>query len=338
MPVIQQNYSLKKYNSFGIEARARYFAEAYSVEDVMTIKKSFDDQALPILLLGGGSNILFTGDFPGIVIKNNLKGISLVRETADEAWVKAESGEIWHELVLYCIKNNYGGIENLSLIPGTAGAAPIQNIGAYGVELKDVFDTLEALDLNDLSVKSFTRADCRFGYRDSIFKQEAKGRYFIVSITLKLQKNPKINTSYGAIQKMLDERGISRPTIADVSQVVCDIRNSKLPNPAVTGNAGSFFKNPEVPEPQYLALKNTWPEIQGYPTQNGIKLSAAWLIERCGWKGKQVGGTGTHKDHALVLVNYGHATGEEVKALALQIQVSVQDKFGVRIEMEVNLF
>jgi len=337
LPLIEQNYSLKKYNTFGIEASARYFAEVHSVEEVISIIKSVGDHNLPLLFLGGGSNILFTKDFPGIVIKNNLKGISLVKETEDEVWVKSASGEIWHELVQYCIKNNYGGIENLSLIPGTVGAAPIQNIGAYGTELKDVFESLEALDLNDLTIKTFTRTDCRFDYRDSIFKQEGKGKYFIVSVTLRLQKNPKINTSYGAIQKLLDERGISHPTIADISQVVCDIRNSKLPNPAVIGNAGSFFKNPEITEEQYLSLKNTYADMPGYPTHKGIKLSAAWMIERCGWKGKQVGDTGTHKDHALVLVNYGHATGEEVKALALEIQKSVQDMFGVRIEMEVNL-
>ena len=337
MPLIEQNFSLKPFNTFGIDAAAQYFAEVHSVDDVIDLEKSFGENPDSILVLGGGSNILFTKDYEGLVIKNNLKGISLVKETNDEAWIKAASGEIWHELVKYCIAHDYGGIENLSLIPGTVGAAPIQNIGAYGVELKDVFESLEALDMNDLTTRSFQKSECRFAYRDSIFKQEAKNKYFILSVTLRLQKNPKINTSYGAIQKLLNERGINNPSITDVSNIVCDIRNSKLPNPAVIGNAGSFFKNPEIAEKQYLELKNTYSDIPGYPTDKGIKLSAAWMIEKCRWKGKRVGETGTHKDHSLVLINYGHAKGEEVKGLALKIQESVLDKFGVRMEMEVNL-
>ena len=335
MPVIKNNVSLKPYNTFGIDVNAARFAEISSPEEFIEIQKILDPD--PVLILGGGSNVLFTGDYQGIVIKNNLRGIALARETETEVWIKAASGEIWHDLVLYCISNNYGGIENLSLIPGTVGAAPIQNIGAYGAELKDVFDSLEALNLDDLTSTTFNSEQCRFGYRDSIFKQEAKGQYFITNVTIRLQKFPQINTSYGAIQTILDQRGINHPTISDISAAVCDIRNSKLPNPAIIGNAGSFFKNPEISESGYLALKDKYPGIPGYSTENGIKIPAGWLIESCGWKGKRVGNTGSHKDQALVLVNYGNASGAEVKALASGIMESVEAKFGISLQTEVNI-
>jgi len=335
LPIIKNNVSLKPYNTFGIDVNAKRFLEINNPVELTEVQKIAD--MYPVLILGGGSNILFTRDYEGIVIKNNLKGIELVRETETEVWVKAASGEIWHELVLYCISKNYGGIENLSLIPGTVGAAPIQNIGAYGAELKDVFDSLEALNLDDLSLTTFNSKECRFGYRDSIFKQETKGQYLITSVTIRLHKFPQINTSYGAIQAVLDQKGISHPTIADVSAVVCEIRNSKLPNPAIIGNAGSFFKNPEIPENEYLALKDKYPGMPGYKTHHGIKIPAGWLIESCGWKGKRIGNTGSHKDQALVLVNYGNASGEEVKALASEIIASVKSKFGVTLQTEVNI-
>ena len=336
MTTITNNISLKPYNTFGIDVDARAFSEVNSVEDVIETQKIAASQN-PVLILGGGSNILFTRDYEGLVFKNNLKGIKLVKETETEVWIQAASGEIWHDLVLYCVSKDYGGIENLSLIPGTVGAAPIQNIGAYGAELKDVFDSLEALNMNDLKIGEFNSQQCRFGYRDSIFKQEAKGQYFIVNVTIRLQKFPIINTSYGAIQTVLNQKGITNPTIADISVVVCDIRNSKLPNPDLIGNAGSFFKNPEITKDQYSDLKNRYPEMPGYPTDNGIKVPAGWLIESCGWKGKRIGETGSHKDQALVLVNYGHATGEEIKNLAIEIQKSVRDKFGISIQTEVNI-
>jgi UDP-N-acetylmuramate dehydrogenase len=337
LPEIISDISLKSYNTFGININARYLAVIKSANDLKDILSDPEFKDCPLLILGGGSNILFTGDFEGLVLKNELKGINLVKETDTEVWIDAKSGEIWHDLVKYCIKNNYGGIENLSLIPGTVGAAPIQNIGAYGAELKDVFYFLTAIDLHDFSVKIFNLDDCRFGYRDSIFKREAKGRYFINTVMLKLQKHPVLNTSYGAIQKILETKGITHPGIADVSEAVCEIRTSKLPNPAVIGNAGSFFKNPEIPNEQYQKLKELYPQMPGYATPTGMKVPAGWLIESCGWKGKRVGETGSHKDQALVLVNYGQARGEEVKELALEIQKSVKDKFGIVITPEVNI-
>lgn len=336
MIVITHNISLKPYNTFGIDVDARSFVEINSVEDLIEILKKSGSKSSE-LILGGGSNILFTRDYEGLVIKNNIKGIDLVKETETEVWIKAASGEIWNDLVLYCVSKNYGGIENLSLIPGTVGAAPIQNIGAYGAELKDVFDSLEALNLNDLTLETFEAEHCRFGYRDSIFKQEAKNNYFITSVTIRLQKFPILNTSYGAIQTILNQKEIINPGIADVSAAVCEIRNSKLPNPAVIGNAGSFFKNPEISKDQYLELKKTYPEMPGYPTGTRIKVPAGWLIESCGWKGKRIGETGSHKDQALVLVNYGSATGEEIKNLSMEIQKSVKNKFDISIQTEVNI-
>jgi UDP-N-acetylmuramate dehydrogenase len=334
---VRTNISLKPYNTFGIDVKAFGFAEINRAEDISDILKDTSINKLPRLILGGGSNILFTKDFDGLVIKNNIKGIDIEKETGTEIWVKAASGVVWHQLVLYAIAHNYGGIENLSLIPGTVGAAPMQNIGAYGVELKDVFESLEAVNLKTGKIEVFEKEACRFGYRDSIFKQEGKDRYFILSVTLKLQKSPVVNTSYGAIQKLLDERGIAVPGIAEVSQAVCDIRNSKLPNPALIGNAGSFFKNPEIPVAQYHALQKLYHEIPGYTTPLGIKVPAGWLIESCGWKGKRIGETGSHKDQALVLVNYGNAHGDEVKKLATDIQKSVLEKFGVVLSTEVNI-
>jgi len=336
LTTVKNNVSLKPYNTFGIDIAATSFAEVNNVDELVKIQKNAKSKN-QLLILGGGSNILFTKDFEGLVIKNNLKGISVLKETETEVWVKAASGEIWHSLVLYCVSKNYGGIENLSLIPGTVGAAPIQNIGAYGAELKDVFESLEALNLNELKIEEFDAEQCRFGYRDSVFKQEAKGQYFITNVTIRLQKFPELNTSYGAIQTILKQKGIEHPGIADISTAVCEIRNSKLPNPAVIGNAGSFFKNPEITKDQYSELKKTHPEIPGYPTENGIKVPAGWLIESCGWKGKRIGETGSHKDQALVLVNYGNATGEEIKKLAAEIQKSVKDKFDISIQTEVNI-
>jgi UDP-N-acetylmuramate dehydrogenase len=337
-PEVRENVSLKEQNTFGIDAKAKYFAEVHSVEELTSLLQNEKIKKLPRLILGGGSNILFTQDFDGLVIANKLSGISVIDENNDYAWVKAASGEVWHEVVLYCIGKGYGGIENLSLIPGTIGAAPIQNIGAYGVELKDTFESLEALNLKDFSLETFDMNTCAFGYRDSIFKREAKGQYFITAITLKLSKKPMLNTSYGAIKTVLEELKIDSPDVAAVSKAVCQIRNSKLPNPKEIGNAGSFFKNPEISAEQYEALKKDHPTIPGYLVADGnVKVPAGWLIEQCGWKGKRVGNTGSHKDQALVLVNYGNARGEEVWSLAMEIKKSVEEKFGISLMPEVNI-
>ena len=338
MSPLLRNISLKPYNTFGIEVLAKYFIEIKGKGDILHIIHNPKLKPLNWLILGGGSNILFTKEFDGLIIKNNIRGIEIHSETKDFVSVKCFSGQEWQDLVLFAVNQNLGGIENLSLIPGTVGAAPVQNIGAYGAELKDVLESLEAIDLQTGELVVFSNEACRFGYRDSIFKNEAKGKYFILSINLKLTRNPQINTSYGAISKVLEDKGIEKPTIRDVSYAVCEIRRSKLPDPTVIGNAGSFFKNPEIDIQQYENLKKEYHDIPGYTlNENTIKVPAGWLIEQCGWKGKRVGNTGAHKDQALVLVNYGQATGDEVKNLALEIQKSVKDKFGIEMAGEVNI-
>lgn len=334
---IKHQISLKPFNTFGIDVFAENFVAISTLED---LNAAFQQQlfAHKFLILGGGSNVLFAGDFPGTIFKNNLKGISLVTTKEDTVLIKAASGEIWHDLVMYSVQNNFGGVENLSLIPGTVGAAPMQNIGAYGIELIDVFESLTAFDVKDGTYRIFTKEECDFGYRSSVFKTIYKDRYFITDVTLRLSKSPVLNISYGAIKDVLAEKNIIQPTIKDISDAVIAIRKSKLPDPNILGNAGSFFKNPEIPESFYLQLKTTFPEMPGYPTTAGFtKVPAGWLIEQCGWKGKQVGNTGAHKNQALVLVNYGNATGAEIMQHAFTIQQSVQEKFGITIIPEVNL-
>lgn len=333
-----ENYPLKKLNTFGMDVRARYFTEAESVESLAEIFSGLKKQPQPCMILGGGSNILFTKDVDGLLVKNNLRGISLLREDNDYYYVKAGAGEVWHQFVLHCIGNNYAGIENLSLIPGSVGAGPMQNIGAYGVELKDVFHELEAFHSGDLSIRTFSHADCRFGYRESVFKRELKNQFVITSVTFRLLKKPKLNTSYGAIEKELETMGISDPGIADISRAVIRIRSSKLPDPAVIGNAGSFFKNPVVSAAEHERLKQAFPQIVSYKnSETDFKLAAGWLIEQCGWKGFREGDAGVHKDQALVLVNYGNAKGSEVYALSQRVLDSVKEKFGVELEREVNI-
>jgi len=337
---ISENVSLRKFNTFGIDVHAKYFLEA---DSVFTVQQFLEDKAFTsftegrngFLVLGGGSNVLFTGDFNGVVIKNNIKGIELLRQDAHHYYVRAGAGEIWHQFVMHCIRENYAGVENLSLIPGSVGAAPIQNIGAYGVEQKEVFHELEAISIHEKKRVVFSSPDCRFGYRDSIFKHEAKGKFIITSVTFKLSKTPILNTSYGAINAELEKMGVREPSITSVSQAVCNIRKSKLPDPEKIGNAGSFFKNPVVSEDKFQLIKKDFPGIPSYKDPLGIKLAAGWLIEQCGWKGKQLGQTGVHKDQALVLVNYGHAKGEEVLELSSKIIHSVKEKFGVELEREV---
>jgi UDP-N-acetylmuramate dehydrogenase len=335
---IRRNVSLKNYNTFGIDVKANYFVEVFSEEDIFSIVKNAELNSLPVLILGGGSNILFFKNFDGIVLKNNLRGISVEKETDERIWVSVGAGEVWHTFVMWCVEKNYGGVENLSLIPGFVGAAPIQNIGAYGVELKNIFHSLEAIHFKTGEKKIFTLDDCNFGYRDSVFKNSAKGQFIITTVNFILNKQPVFNTTYGAIEQELKKSGIKKISVKAISDAVIHIRQSKLPDPVKLGNAGSFFKNPEVSLQKLEELKLNFPTVPSYVVStNSVKLAAGWLIEQCGWKGKVVGNTGSHKDQALVLVNYGNATGEEIYSLAMQIKKSVYEKFGVAIEPEVNV-
>lgn len=339
---IQENLSLKKYNTFGIDATAKYFVDFHSVEELqesLEFKKlSTVNSQLSTLILGGGSNILFTKDVDGLVLKNELKGIEVIREVGDEVHIKAGAGENWHQFVLYCLQNNLAGVENLSLIPGNVGASPMQNIGAYGVEIKDVFHSLEAFHIKDKKIVTFNLQDCEFGYRESVFKGKYKNDFVITSVTYRLSKTPQFNISYGAIRQELDAMQIKELSIQAISRAVINIRSSKLPDPAVIGNAGSFFKNPEVSKGDFEKLKDKFPAIVGYDLENGnIKLAAGWLIEQCGWKGYRRGDAGCHGMQALVLVNYGKATGEEVYSLSQEIIQSVKDRFGVLLHREVNI-
>ena len=335
--MIQQNISLLPYNTFGIAARAACFTEVFSVVELQSALQS---GIQPVLILGGGSNMLLTKDVPGLVIKNAIGGITLVGTEANTVLVKVGGGVVWHDFVCWAVEKGYGGVENLSLIPGTVGAAPVQNIGAYGVELKDVFVELEAVELSSGRIQVFDRDICRFGYRDSIFKKENKGKYGITSVTFALtrQEHYQLNISYGDIQKTLEKHGIAHPSIADVSRAIIQIRSSKLPDPAKIGNCGSFFKNPETSRAILDKIRTSHPNVVSYDLPDGrVKIPAGWLIEQCGWKGKRVGNTGCYEKQALVLVNYGGATGVEVSNLAYAIIESVEKTFGIRLEPEVNI-
>jgi UDP-N-acetylmuramate dehydrogenase len=334
---IEQNASLRTLNTFGIDATAKLLVAVHNEEEIAGILTDSKYKNETRLLLGGGSNILLTQNVDGLVILNRLEGIEILHRNGKDVYLRAKAGVVWHKFVLFAIENNLGGIENLSLIPGCVGAAPIQNIGAYGTELKDVFHELEALDLHTGEKKIFNGAECEFGYRLSVFKNKYKNRYAIISVTLRLSSEHSLNTSYGAIDQELHKMGITSPTIRDVSNAVIHIRSAKLPDPAKIGNAGSFFKNPELPKEQYAELKNHFPEMVAYPAKEKMKLAAGWLIEQCGWKGLVSGHVGMHKQQALVLVNYGGATGEELYRHAQRVQQSVQEKFGVELEMEVNV-
>ncbi|WP_426279183.1 UDP-N-acetylmuramate dehydrogenase [Chryseobacterium sp. S-02] len=338
---MQENFSLKAYNTFGVEARAKYFVEVTTIEELKEALNfaNFHTPQLPILFLGGGSNILFTKDFEGLAIKLNLQGISEEIINENEVLVTAKTGENWHNFVMYCLDKNYGGLENLSLIPGNVGTSPMQNIGAYGTEIKDVFVSCTVLDLENLELKIFNLEECRFGYRDSIFKQEGKGKYVILEVTFKLTtKNHIIKTEYGAIKSELENLDIENPTIQDVSKAVINIRQSKLPDPKKIGNAGSFFKNPTIPLAQFEQLKEKFENIQGYTNGNFVKVPAGWLIEQCGWKGKQIGNVASHQLQALVIINAtGNATGKEVFDFSTEIINSVKEKYGIELEREVNI-
>jgi len=339
MAKILENASLLRYNTMRIDAKARYFVEISTTEDLQQILSSAAYRDLPRLVLGGGSNILFTKDFPGLVLKVNMRGIEVVNESEQHIWLKIAAGENWHELVMHCVANDWGGLENLSLIPGTVGAAPMQNIGAYGVEIKDVVDQVEGIDLATGRTRVFSNAECEFGYRESTFKRGLREKYFISSVTLILSKiNHQLNTSYGAIQETLASHHVKSISIQAISEAVIAIRKNKLPDPAVVGNAGSFFKNPTVTQTQFNSLKVTHPTIPHYQIDNQyVKIPAGWLIEQCGWKGKRVNDVGVHPLQALVLVNYSSKTGDAILSLAKDIQHSVLEKFGIELTPEVNI-
>ncbi|WP_339865485.1 UDP-N-acetylmuramate dehydrogenase [uncultured Algoriphagus sp.] len=333
---IQENISLKAYNTFGIAKNARFFVIAKSITELKDALSWAKDQKINSLILGGGSNILLTQDQDALVIKIEIEGIVIVQEDEDFLWVEVGAGVNWHQFVLTSIDNNWAGIENLSLIPGTVGASPMQNIGAYGVEIKDVFARLKALNRDSLKLEEFDADQCQFGYRESVFKHELKGKYVICSVTFKLKKVPEFHTEYGAIQETLQASGIKELSLRAISDAVIKIRQSKLPDPKEIGNSGSFFKNPTISTQQFEALRDKYPTIPGYPNEDGVKVPAAWLIEQCEWKGKRFGEIGVHSKQPLVLVNYGNGDGEEIKNLALKIQQSVLDKFQIEIHPEVN--
>ncbi|MEO6488527.1 MAG: UDP-N-acetylmuramate dehydrogenase [Ferruginibacter sp.] len=353
--MIQQNISLKKFNTFGVDVYAKQFSTFQSVEELQEILQNLKPQTSNLkpqtsnlkphtsnlksqtYILGGGSNILFTKNIDGTVLKNEITGIEKINEDAEYVFIRAGAGENWHVFVEYCLNNNYAGVENLALIPGNVGASPMQNIGAYGVEIKDVFESLEAFDMEKNELKTFHKADCGFGYRESVFKNKYKGRFIITSVTFRLLKKPVFNTSYGAIEEELEKMNAGI-TIQNIAQAVINIRTSKLPDPKVIGNAGSFFKNPEISNELHQNLKNKFPGIIGYDLSNGnVKLAAGWLIEQCGWKGYRKGDAGCHSKQALVLVNYGNASGNDIIEMSTRIIESVDKRFGLLLEREVNV-
>lgn len=334
---ITHNISLKPYNTFGIDAKAKHFVSVSTTEELIKVleRSEYPEK----LILGGGSNMLLTKNQDLLVVHINIKGISVISEDSDTVLVKANAGENWHEFVLWCINKDFGGIENLSLIPGNVGSAPIQNIGAYGVELKDTFFSCEAISLETKKIETFIREDCHFDYRNSIFKQRAKGKYIITSVTFKLSKhNHKLHINYGTISTQLEEMKISHPTIQDISKAVISIRTQKLPNPKEIGNSGSFFKNPVITKAHYQTLLQHFEAMPSYAVSDDeVKVPAGWLIEKAGFKGKRFGDYGVHKHQALVLVNYGNAKGEDILKLAELIQKTIKRLFDISIEAEVNI-
>ena len=334
---IHKNFSLKKYNTFGIEAKARQFVSVQSVDELITVLN--ENPTTKKFILGGGSNMLLTQDIDALVIHLDLKGKKIIDENDDFVWVESQAGENWHEFVIWTINQNFGGLENLSLIPGNVGTTPIQNIGAYGVEIKDTFVLCEAIHIETQELMIFTNEKCKFGYRESIFKNEVKDEFIITSVVFKLtKKNHKLNTSYGAIETELEKQHITNPTLKDVSDAVISIRQSKLPDPKELGNSGSFFKNPVILKTDFEKIQQKFPEMPHYVvSETEVKVPAGWLIEQAGFKGKRFGDAGIHKNQALVLVNYGKATGQEILAVAKDIQATIEATFSISIETEVNI-
>ena len=334
---IQSNVSLLPFNTFRINVSAKYFVEVKSIVDLQEVLASDICKENKIFVLGGGSNLLLTKDFDGLVIRLGIKGIT-VCEQDGEVFVEGGAAEVWNDFVSYCVEKDFAGLENLTLIPGTVGAAPVQNIGAYGVEIKDTFHSLLAVEIKTGALKPFSLAECNFEYRDSVFKTALKNQYIIVSVVFKLQKNAELKLTYGAIQEELKNRGIAKPTIKEVSEVVASIRVAKLPDPSTIGNSGSFFKNPVISKVTFQQLIIAFPNMVNFTMPNDTyKLAAGWLIEQCGWKGKQIGNAGTWKNQALVLVNCGGASGKEIFDFSSLIIQSVKEKFGVTLEREVNI-
>ncbi|HEU5054206.1 MAG TPA: UDP-N-acetylmuramate dehydrogenase [Hanamia sp.] len=331
---VHENYSLQKYNTFHIDAKARYFSTFSSREELAELldKKPSEKK----FILGGGSNVLFTKDFNGFVLKNEIPGIDMLWEDDQFVYIRAGAGVLWHSFVTFCVNNNFAGVENLSLIPGHVGASPMQNIGAYGVEIKDVFWELEAFHLTEKTVQPFKAEDCAFGYRESIFKNKYKDQFAILNVTYRLKKVPDFNIAYGAIESELENMEVNNLTIKAISDAVISIRTSKLPDPAIIGNAGSFFKNPVVGKEKMEELKEK--EVPNYPNGENYKIPAGWLIEQCGWKGFRRDDAGCYDKQALVLVNYGKASGKEIYDLSEEIKISVKEKFGIELEKEVNIF
>lgn len=335
---IESNRSLKEFNTFGIDVNAKLFASVQTLDELKEVLNTPAARNNELLFLGGGSNMLLKSDLDKFVIKLELDGIEVLKENDESVLVKSGAGVVWHEFVMHTLDKGWFGLENLSLIPGSVGASPIQNIGAYGVEIKDRFEFLEALNLDTLEIEQFNLSDCNFGYRESVFKRGLKGKYVITSVVYRLSKSPQLNTSYGIINQQLDEMGITNPSPKDVSNAVIAIRQSKLPDPKEIGNSGSFFKNPIVETSIAEKIKENYPNMPSYPVdEDHMKLAAGWLIEQAGWKGKQIDNYGVHKKQALVLVNYGGATGEQIYKLSTDIINSVKDKFGVALEREVNI-
>ncbi|RKS13450.1 UDP-N-acetylmuramate dehydrogenase [Flavobacterium sp. 120] len=334
---IVSNFSLKKYNTFGIEAKAKQFVAVHSVPDLKTILQ--ENKSQKKFILGGGSNMLLTKDIDALVIHIDLKGKKIIEENDDFVWVESQAGESWHEFVLWTIDQNFGGLENMSLIPGNVGTTPVQNIGAYGTEIKDTFVSCEAMTIENQEMKTFTKDECHFGYRESVFKNEVKNQYIITSVVFKLTKtNHKINTSYGDISSELAKNNITNPTLKDVSNAVIAIRQSKLPDPKELGNSGSFFKNPILLKSDFEKIHQQFPEMKYFDiSETEVKVPAGWLIEQAGFKGKRFGDAGIHKNQALVLVNYGNATGQEILNVSKNIQETIFKTFGIHIEAEVNV-
>jgi UDP-N-acetylmuramate dehydrogenase len=333
-----ENYSLKNLNTFGIEASTKYFTEIFSEKELIELLSDEKSKHEKKMVLGGGSNILFTKNFNGLLIKNSISSINVLEENDDSVLIEAGAGVIWNDLVKFCVERNFGGIENLTLIPGTVGAAPIQNIGAYGQELADTFYSLDGFYFENCEKKTFSKSECGFSYRSSIFKEKLKDKFIVTSIKLKLNKIFKLNDSYKTLNEYIEKAGIKDPTIRNISDAVAEIRRSKLPDPSKLGNAGSFFKNPEVNFETLEKLKSEYPDIKSFPSESGkVKISAGWLIEKCGLKGKQIGDVGTSPDHALVICNFGNATGNEILEFAMRIKQEVANKFGITLQEEVNI-